>query len=48
MASPRNEETLSRKAFLNLGLAGLSAAALLFLSGCLGEEEEDEGGEEED
>jgi hypothetical protein len=42
---------LSRKAFLKLGLAGLSATALLFLSGCLGEAEEsddDEGGEEDD
>lgn len=49
MARPRNEEMLSRKAFLKLGVAGLSATALLFLSGCLGEEEqEDEGGEEED
>ncbi|QIN79781.1 hypothetical protein GBA65_15980 [Rubrobacter marinus] len=36
MARPRNDEVLSRRAFLKLGLAGLSATALLFLSGCLG------------
>ena len=50
MARSRNEEVLSRGAFLKLGLAGLSATALLFLSGCLGEEQEEEdgGGEEED
>lgn len=35
-------ETLSRRNFLRLGLAGISAAVLLFLSGCAGEEEEDE------
>ncbi len=34
---------------MKLGLAGLSATALLFLSGCLcGEGEEDEGDEEDD
>jgi len=49
MRRPLNGEVLSRRAFLNLGLAVLSATALLFLSGCLGEEqEEDEGGEEGD
>lgn len=48
MTRPRNEELLSRRAFLKLGLAGLSTTALLFLSGCLGEEQEDEAGEEDD
>ena len=48
MARPRNDEVLSRRAFLKLGLAGLSATALLFLSGCLGEEEEEDEGEEQD
>ena len=49
MGRPLNGEVLSRRAFLKLGLAGLSTTAILFLSGCLGEEqEEDEGGEEED
>ena len=46
MARPSNEEVLSRRAFLKLGLTGLSASALLFLSGCLGEEQEEE--EEDD
>ena len=46
----RGDETVSRRAFLKLGLAGLSATTLLFLSGCLGEEEEedDEGGEDDE
>ena len=50
MTKFRNGEVLSRRAFLKLGLASLSATALLFLSGCLGEAEDDddEGGEEED
>ena len=43
MARPSNEEVSSRRVFLKLGLAGLSASALLFLSGCLGEERKDEG-----
>ena len=49
MSRPRNGEVPSRRTFLKLGLAGLSATALLSLSGCLGEEpkDEDEGGEEE-
>lgn len=42
------EERISRKGFLKMGVAGISAA-LLFLAGCGGEEDdEDEGGEEED
>lgn len=50
MAKLRTGETVSRRVFLKLGLAGISSTALLFLSGCLGEQEEDddEGGEEED
>ena len=49
MRRPLNGEVLSRRAFMKLSLAGISATALVFLSGCLGEEqEEDEGGEEED
>ena len=49
MARPRNDEMLSRRSFLKLGLASLSATALLFLSGCLGGEgaAEEEGGEAE-
>lgn len=50
MTKLRGNELVSRRAFLKLGLTGLSATALLFLSGCLGEQEEedDEGGEEDD
>ncbi len=50
MKKPREGEVVSRRAFLKLGLAGLSATTLLFLSGCLGEqeEEEDEEGEEDE
>lgn len=39
-------ETLSRRGFLKLGLAGISSAALLFLSGCLGGGEEDDDEDE--
>jgi hypothetical protein len=37
-----SREELSRRSFLKLGFAGISGAALLLLSGCLGEEEDDE------
>ena len=36
------QEEISRRSFLKLGLAGVSGAVLLFLSGCLGEEEDEE------
>jgi hypothetical protein len=42
---------MSRRGFLKLGVAGIWAAALLFLSGCLGggeEDDDDDGGEEDD
>lgn len=32
------QQEMSRRGFFKLGLAGISASALLFLSGCLGEE----------
>ncbi len=50
MTKLRSGEAVSRRAFLKLGLAGLSTTALLFLSGCLGEQEEDDDddGEEDD
>lgn len=41
-------EVLSRRGFLKLGLAGISSAALLFLSGCMGGEEDDDEDEDED
>ncbi len=41
-------ETLSRRSFLKLGLVGISSAALLLLSGCLGGEEDDEDEGEDD
>ena len=37
-----DQEEISRRSFLKLGFAGVSGAVLLFLSGCLGEEEDDE------
>lgn len=40
MKKPREGEAVSRRAFLKLGLAGFSATTLLFLSSCLGEQEE--------
>lgn len=48
MTKLRSDEALSRRAFLKLGLAGLSSTALLFLSGCLGEEQEEEEDDEDD
>ena len=44
-----SKEEISRRTFLKLGFAGISGAALLLLSGCLGEEEDDdEDGEDDD
>ena len=43
----RGDEPVSRRAFLKLGLAGLSTTTLLFLSGCLGEQEEEDDEEDE-
>ena len=44
-------EKMSRRGFLKLGAAGIWAAALLFLSGCLGggeeDDDDDEGGEDD-
>ena len=42
------EVLLSRRSFLKLGFAGFSGAALLLLSGCLGEEEDDDEDDEDD
>ena len=41
-----NNEEVSRRSFLKLGFAGILGVAVLFLSGCIGEEQDDE--EEED
>ncbi len=43
-----SKEELSRRSFLKLGFAGISGAALLLLSGCLGEEEDDDEDDEDD
>ena len=37
-----SKEELSRLSFLKFGFSGISGAALLLLSGCLGEEEDDD------
>ncbi len=37
------KEEISRRSFLRLGFAGVAGAVLLLLSGCLGEEEDEEG-----
>ena len=44
---PNMEEKISRAAFLKLGVAGISATALAFASGCGGEEDDDEGEEDD-
>ena len=43
-----SKEEISRRTFLKLGFAGISGAALLLLSGCLGEEEDDDEDDEDD
>jgi hypothetical protein len=43
-----SKEDLSRRSFLKLGFAGISGAALLLISGCLGEEEDDDKDDEDD
>ncbi|CAA9474437.1 MAG: hypothetical protein AVDCRST_MAG02-4355 [uncultured Rubrobacteraceae bacterium] len=40
---PDTEEKISRASFLKLGVLGASAAALALVSGCGGEEDDDEG-----
>ena len=37
-----SNKDISRRSFLKLGLAGILGAALLLLSGCLGEEDGDD------
>jgi hypothetical protein len=37
-----SNKEISRRSFLKLGFAGISGAVLLLLSGCLGEEDDDE------
>ena len=37
-----NQEEIGRRSFLRRGFARVSGAVLLFLSGCLGEEEDDD------
>lgn len=39
---------ISRRGFLKLGSAGILSAALLLLSGCLGENEDDEDDDDDD
>ena len=48
MENTETRQTMSRRGFLELGLAGISTAALLFLSGCGGEEDDDGGGGDDD
>ena len=43
-----SREELSRRSFLKLGFAGISGAALLLLSGCLGGEDDDDEDDEDD
>ena len=43
-----SNKEISRRNFLKLGLAGISGAALLLLSGCLGEDDGDDEDDEDD
>jgi hypothetical protein len=40
-------EEISRRSFLKLGAVGLSAAVALFISGCGGEDEDEEEGDDD-
>ncbi len=42
------DQKMSRSDFLKLGVAGISATALLFAAGCLGGGEDDDGGDDDD
>lgn len=48
MKNKEARKEISRRSFLKLGLAGISATALLFAAGCVGEEDDDEGGDDDD
>ncbi len=48
MENTETRQMMSRRGFHELGLAGISTAALLFLSGCGGEEDDDGGGGDDD
>jgi hypothetical protein len=43
-----SNEAISRRSFLKLSFVGISGAALLLLSGCLGEEDGDDEDDEDD
>jgi hypothetical protein len=47
MKNKEARREISRRSFLKLGLAGISATALLIVAGCVGEED-DEGGDDDD
>ncbi len=42
------KEKISRRSFLKLGLAGISATAVLFVAGCAGEDNEDDDEDDDD
>jgi hypothetical protein len=42
------QEKISRRGFLKLGLASISATAVLFVAGCAGEDEGDDEGDDDD
>ncbi len=42
------QEKISRRGFLKLGLASISATAVLFVAGCAGEEDDDDDDDDDD
>ena len=42
MENRATRQEMSRRGFLKLGLAGISAAVMLFVSGCAGEQDDDD------
>ena len=48
MQDTETRQEMSRRGFLELGLASISGTALLFLSACGGEQDDDEEGDDDD
>ena len=42
------QEKISRRGFLKLGLASISATAVLFVAGCAGEDDDDDDDDDDD
>ncbi|HZG62810.1 MAG TPA: hypothetical protein VEY13_04770 [Rubrobacteraceae bacterium] len=48
MENTEIRQEMSRRGFLELGLASISGVALIFLSACGGEQDDDDEGDDDD